>query len=321
MKSTALGALILGLSLAGTVAMLARNSGSALASGPVAVRLPSGVNATRSTIPVTVDGQRVSCVLDTGSSAILVSPATAQAARLAPSAGTFELAPDGRTYIDQHTRIARFGVAGYTLDDVPALISSTLRGNNALCGYDFFAHFPTLIDRDRQIVTLFPAAGVLSHLRCLPIDLSPHVPLATVEINGTWLSHIVLDSGMAGGGALWEGVRSQLRQPLVTNANYMTRSAAMREGFECGASASVRFSPGAASAAMPICTAMQRPDGYNGIIETNLPTLHAMAVDYPHHRLCLDLTSSSLIVSSRAAPTQVHSSAWSRFNQSRFSPP
>ena len=47
---------------------------------------------------------------------------------------------DARTSIDQ-TEISRFAVAGYTLHDVPALISQNVSGINALCGYDFFAHF------------------------------------------------------------------------------------------------------------------------------------------------------------------------------------
>ena len=71
----------------------------------------------------------------------------AQAARLPGRAGTFEVAPDGRTYVDRQTEIASFGVAGYALRNVPALISSNLTGYSALCGYDFFTHFPTLIDR------------------------------------------------------------------------------------------------------------------------------------------------------------------------------
>lgn len=320
MKSMALGALILALAIVGAAAMFAHDTGSALASASTGTTLASGFNATRTTIPVTVNGIRVPCVLDTGSSAVLVSPSVAQAAHLVASSGTFELAPDGRTYLDQHTRIPHFGVAGYTLSNVPALISATLKGNNSLCGYEFFTRFPTLIDRDRHLVTLFPSSSALNRLRCLPVDISPRVPLATVEINGTWVSHIVLDSGMAGGGALWEGVRSQLRQPLVTSAAYETHLAAEQDGFACGASASVRFSQGAPSAAMPICTEQQRPDGYNGIIETNLPTMHALAVDYPHHRICLSLTGSSL-VATQSRPSSGGSSAWARFNQSRYSPP
>jgi hypothetical protein len=320
MKSTTLGAFILGLSLVGAAAMLARTSGSALASASTSTTVASGWNATRTTIPVTVDGIRVPCVLDTGSSAVLVSPSVAQSARLAASAGTFELAPDGRTYLDQHTKIPRLGVAGHALSNVPALISATLKGNSALCGYDFFAHFPTLIDRDRQLVTLFPSPAALNRLRCLPIDIAPRVPLATVEINGTWVGHIVLDSGMAGGGALWDGVRSQLREPLVSSAGYETRPSAVQDGFACGASASVRFSQGAPSAAMPICTEQERPDGYNGILETNLPTMHALAVDYPHHRICVSMSGSSL-VATQSRPSSGGSSAWARFNQSRYAPP
>ena len=253
---------------------------------------------------MTIDGQRASCVLDTGTSALIVSPWLAQAARLPTRAGTFEVAPDGRTYVDRQTEIARFGVAGYALHDVPALISGNIGGESALCGYDFFAHFPTLIDRDRRQVTLFPAASHLARMHCIQVDLSPRVPLATVEINDTWVSHIVLDSGMAGGGALWDGVRMQLRRPLVANADFETMPAAARAGFACGATASIRYAGGTSLSSMPICTEPQRPDGYNGIIETNLETVHAMAVDYPHRRICFDVGGYV-------------ESAWSRFNSLR----
>jgi hypothetical protein len=128
------------------------------------------------------------------------------------------------------------------------------------------------------------------------------VPLATVEINGTWLNQIVLDSGMSGGGALWNGVRERLRSPLVSNASDMDQPP-MRHGFSCGASAFVRFATGTATSSMPMCTEAERPDGYNGIIETNLPDVHAMAVDYPHRRICFDVASFS--------------QAWSRFNNLR----
>lgn len=280
------------------------------------VVLASGTNETRTTIPVTIDGQRASCVLDTGSSAMLVSPALARAAGLTGQGGTFEVAPDGRSFMDRQTSIARFAVAGFSMHDVPALISSNLSGYNALCGYDFFTRFPSLIDRAHRQVTLFPAASALAHLRCLPVDLSPRVPLATVEINGTWLNSIVLDSGMAGGGALWDGVRTKLRQPLVTDANYLTNQAAVREGFACGASAFVRYAASTPRSEMPICTEPRKPDGYNGIIETNLPSVHAMAVDYPHRRICFDV--ADLVTPLAASRTPGHkSSAWSRFEDLR----
>ena len=238
-------------------------------------------------------GLRTSCVLDTGTSAIIVAPWVAQTAHLQARAGTFEVAPDGRTYVDHQTEISRFAVAGYTLHDVPALISQNASGINALCGYDFFTHFPTLIDREHRQVTLFPPLSRLKKMHCIGVDLASHVPLATIEINDTLVSHIVLDSGMAGGGALWEGVRSQLRKPLVANANYETMPAAIREGFACGAVASIRYAPGAPQSSMPLCTEPQRPDGDNGIIETNLDTVHAMAVDYPHRRICFEVGASS----------------------------
>lgn len=274
---------------------------------------------TRTTIPVTINGRRTDCVLDTGTSAILVSPQVAQEARLPERAGTFEVAPDGHTYVDRQTEIASFGVAGHSLHDVPGLISSNMGGQSALCGYDFFAHFPTLIDRDRRLVTLFPPASRLARMHCIPVDLAPHVPLATVEINDTWLTHVVLDSGMAGGGALWEGVRTQLHRPLVADANYETMPAAIRQGFACGALASVRFAPGSPASSMPICTEPQRPDGYNGIIETNLPSVHAMAVDYPHRRICFDVggySESTPPDLARAVPNAPND-AWARFNYLR----
>jgi hypothetical protein len=311
-SAPALRALVIVLCLGACVTAIARDARRAAASAPAS--LASGFNATRTTIPVTIEGQRASCVLDTGSSAILVSPELAQAARLQGRAGTFEVAPDGRTYVDRQTDIARFGVAGYTLREVPALISSNLTGYSALCGYDFFTHFPTLIDRAHRVVTLYPSPSKLAHLHCLTVNLSPHVPLATVEINGTWLSHVVLDSGMAGGGALWDGVRSQLREPLVADADYRSMPAE-RDGFACGAVASVRYAGGAPASSMPICTESQRPDGYNGIIETNLPTVAALAVDYPHHKVCFDVASTPHVV---AGPAPAFDrGAWSRFNYLR----
>ncbi len=313
MKSPAIRALVCSLCLgAGIAAFLFAHRASAAAS----VLIASGSNATRTTIPVTIDGQRASCVLDTGTSAIIVSPWLAEAARLGARAGTFEVAPDGRTYVDRQTEIARFGVAGYALHNVPALISPNVTGENALCGYDFFMRFPTLIDREHRLVTLFPTSSRLSRMRCIAIDLTPHVPLATIEINDTWLSHVVLDSGMAGGGAIWEGVRPQLRRPLVANAGYETMPAAVRQGFACGAVASVRYAAGSPESSMALCTEPQRPDGYNGIIETNLPAVHAMAVDYPHRRICFDVGNYSDVASPAYPATPWHD-AWSRFNYLR----
>ena len=300
----------------GTCAAIVAQSDRAMASSSVSIA--SGWNATRTTIPVTVNGRRVSCVLDTGTSAMIVSPWLAQAANLTSKTGTFELAPDGRTYVDRQTEIPRFDVAGYTLHDLPALISQNVSDVNALCGYDFFAHFPTLIDRRHQQVTLFPPASRLARMRCTPVDLAPRVPLATVEINDTWVRQIVLDSGMAGGGALWDGVRSELRQPLVADAGYETMPTAIRQGFSCGAVASVRYAAGSATSAMPLCTEAQRPDGYNGIIETNLSTVGAMAVDYPHRRICFDVADAAQPVSpSRTEPMTAGGEAWARFNSMR----
>jgi hypothetical protein len=316
MKVLTLRAQVFGLCVVGSLTAFAAQTHRAVAAS---VSLPSGSYEARTTIPVTIDGQRATCILDTGTSAIVVSQSLAQAAHLSAQAGTFEVAPDGRTYVDRQTEIPHFGVAGYSLHDVPALISSNLTEPAALCGYDFFAHFPTLIDRDRHVVTLFPASSQLARMHCVQVDLSPHVPLATVEINDTWFNHIVLDSGMGGGGMLWEGVRTQLHRPLVANANFQTMPSAIAHGLACGAIASVRYAAGAPQSSMPVCTEPQRPDGYNGIIETNLDTVHAMAVDYPHRRICFEMSGYSEIASP-AYPTHQTSTplgAWARFNYLR----
>lgn len=296
-----------------------REAAAARASASGSVTLASGLSTTRTTIPVSINGRRTSCILDTGSSVSLVSPALAQAAGLTGDAGTFEVAPDGHSYLDRETTIANFGVAGYTLHDVHALISGTLTGSSALCGYDFFAHFPTLIDRDRRQVTLFPAPSKTAHLHCVPVDLTSKVALATVEINGSWLDQVVLDSGMAGGGALWDGVRTRLRQPLVANTDYYPGTPQTSEGFTCGATASVRYAAGTSETPMPICTEPRRPDGFNGIIETNLPSVHLMAVDYPHKRLCFDVDSftQAYVAPPPASVAAPISEAWARFNSLR----
>jgi hypothetical protein len=159
-------------------------------------------------------------VLDTGTSAVLVSPYVARVARLVGRAGTFELAPDGTTHMDRETTIPLLNVADLSVRNVRALISSNLYGTHALCGYDFFMRFPTLIDRVHSSVTLFPSPGKTAHLNCLVVDLRAKVPLATIQINDTWLSGIVLDSGMAGGGALWRGVLDRLHQPPFESDGY-----------------------------------------------------------------------------------------------------
>jgi len=320
MKTPAIRALFSLLCLGAGAAIFAASTHRANAAAGVTIG--SGWNATRTTIPVIIGDQRASCVLDTGTSAILVSPSLARAARLAARAGTFEVAPDGRTYVDRQTQIAHFAVAGYSLHDVPALISSNLSGSDALCGYDFFAHFPTLIDRERSQVILFPPSSRVGRLHCVQVDLAPRVPLATVQINDTWVSHIVLDSGMAGGGALWDGIRGQLHRPLVANADYETMPSAVRNGFACGAIASIRYAAGAVESSMPICTEPQRPDGYNGIIETNLTSVHAMYVDYSHRRICFDVGGYAA-VAMPDPPTPVTAAnsgdgdAWSRFKALR----
>jgi hypothetical protein len=217
---------------------------------------------------------------------MLVSRSVAQAAGLAAGSPIAELAPDGMRYSDYHTQIERFSAGGYRMTRIPALVSSKLGGNKVLCGYDFFAAVPTLIDRDAQTVTLFPAPAVLAAMHCVPIDLSPRVPLATVLINDASVQRVVLDSGMTGGGALWSGVANALPRPLGIDPAYRTTPAAMSGGLLCGRSAHVAFYPGASGDTVDLCSSIAQPDGYDGILQTNLPSIHRLAVDYPNKRMC-----------------------------------
>ncbi len=72
---------------------------------------------------------------------------------------------------------------------------------------------------------------------------------------------------------------------------------------------------------MPICTEPQRPDGYNGIIETNLSSVHAMAIDYPHRRICFDVSDYFEVampsVPAPSVPAPAGRNAWARFNDLR----
>jgi hypothetical protein len=269
MKAPIIAALLvafLGLTSPGLV-----GATGAFAQSPIA--LASGLDMSRATIPVDVNGRRYACVLDTGTSAMLVSQSVAQSAGLPSEAPIDEISPDGVHYADQHTHLPRFAVAGYLMRDVPALISSKLGGDTILCGYDFFAQIPTLIDRDKQIVTLFPEIATLDRMRCLPIDLKSRVPIARLQVNGEWVDDIVLDSGMVGGGAIWNGIGRLPQAPPGV-------------GLACGFGATIGLFAGLPPNAIPLCTSMQPPDGYNGIVETNLPAVHALAIDYPNRRMC-----------------------------------
>jgi hypothetical protein len=277
MKATILAALLglfVGLFVALTAPLVARASDD-FPHAPVT--MASGLDMSRATIPVDVDGHRYACVLDTGTSAMLVSQSVAQSVGLKPEVPIDEIAPDGLRYADWHTHLAQFAVAGYWMHDLPALISSKLAGNTVLCGYDFFAQIPTLIDRDRQLVTLFPTIATLDRMHCMPVDLRPRVPVARVQVNGAWIDNIVLDSGMVGGAAIWNGALRQM--PPAPAA----------PGFACGFNATIGFLGGSAASSIPMCTSMQPPDGYNGIVETNLPAVHALAIDYPNRRMCFTL--------------------------------
>jgi hypothetical protein len=52
------------------------------------------------------------------------------------------------------------------------------------------------------------------------------------------------------------------------------------------------------------------------MVETNLSSVHAMAVDYPHRRICFDVGGYAN-VASPVYPTSGGQDAWSRFNSLR----
>lgn len=240
--------------------------------GTAPVVIGSGLDSTRATIPVQVNGHSERCVVDTGASVMLLSEDTARDSGLQLGTPLEEIAPDGRHYADYQTTIADFTAGSYTTHDMPARISSNLPSNVMLCGYDFLERVPTLIDRDHNQVTLFPATSTVDRMHCSPIDLTPRVPLSSIDVNGTKIANVVLDSGMTGGGVLWGGAGSNL-----VPAQY---------GMSCGQNAGVAFYDGGPVARLQLCTSVQPPDGYNGVMETNLPNVHQIAIDYPNRRIC-----------------------------------
>lgn len=277
-------AILVLLAAAAKPAFVQADSAAPQVRAPIA--MSSGLDLTRATIAVAINGRRYACVLDTGTSTMLVSQAVAQAAALPLEAPVEEIAPDGLRYADRHAHIERFEAGGYAMRDLPALVSSKLSGDTVLCGYDFFARIPTLIDRDTRVVTLFPPTATLDRMRCLPIDLTAHVPVASLHINGAWLDGVVLDSGMVGGGAIWAGAAGRFAPPLTVAPGYQSDPRAARNGLVCGLNATIGLFDGAAGDTIALCTSSRRPDGYNGILETNLPTVHQIAIDYPRRRLC-----------------------------------
>jgi Aspartyl protease len=242
-----------------------------------------GDDHSRATIPIEINGIRTQCILDTGASTILVSRSLAYAAGLAPGAGATEIAPNGTTYDDSATSIAHFAVANRVVADLPALISSKLDEAPALCGYDFFARFPTLIDRDRSIATLFPSPNDLAQLRCTPVDLSSRLPIAGVLLNGTALSNVVLDSGLSGGGIFWNGALSRLPEPIVPQTG---AAANEQNDMSCGRTALAAFFFDAPASPIQVCSSATRPGGHDGMLQTNLAAVREVAIDYPNGRMC-----------------------------------
>ncbi|HTA40657.1 MAG TPA: retropepsin-like aspartic protease [Candidatus Acidoferrales bacterium] len=246
--------------------------------------LSAGTDHARTTIPVSVNGVQVRCVLDTGASTMLLSQDTASMAGVTALRAVDEISPDGMRYTGHAARIARLGVGGITVRDVPALISSNRSNAAALCGYGFFDRFPTLIDRDRSLVTLFPADAALNAMRCLRVDLSTHVPVSTVLINGTPLSNVVLDSGMSGGGILWNGALTKLAHPLTPLVT--TRYDPDQSNLSCGRNAMAAFFADLPAAFVQLCTSATPPAGYDGMLQTNLSTVHRLGIDYAARRVC-----------------------------------
>jgi hypothetical protein len=240
--------------------------------GAAPIVIGSGQDATRATIPVYVDGHAERCVLDTGASVVLVSESVARDAGLSFGAPLEEIAPDGRRYADYETTIGSLMAGDLTLHDLPARISSNLPSSVMLCGFDFLTRVPTLIDRDHNVVTLFPDRKQVDRMHCTQVDLTPRVPLASIAVNGTRVDQVVVDSGMSGGGVLWSGAGSTL-----IPSQY---------GMRCGQTASIALYDGAPADALQLCTSPSRPDGYNGIVQATLPSVHQFAIDYPNRRLC-----------------------------------
>ena len=267
------------------VCALALGTGGTALAQNAPIVLSAGTDRARTTIPISVNGVQVQCVLDTGASTMLLSQETASIAGLAPENSVDEIAPDGQRYAGHTTRIAQFGVGGMTLPDLPALISSNQSNVQALCGYDFFLHFPTLIDFDRALVTLFPPEYTLNNMRCLRVDLSTHVPVSTVLIDGTPLSNVVLDSGMSGGGILWNGALTKLARPLARQVS-SGYDRGQQSNLSCGQSAMAAFFADVPAAFVQLCSSATPPAGYDGMLQTNLSTVHQLGIDYAARRVC-----------------------------------
>ena len=267
------------------VCALALGTGGAALAQNAPIVLSAGTDHARTTIPVSVNGVQVPCVLDTGASTMLISQETAALAGLTPQNAVAEIAPDGMRYAGHTTRIARLDVGGIVLHDLPALISSNRSNAQALCGYDFFVKFRALIDRDRSLVTLYPAESTLNGMRCLRVDLRTHVPVSTVLIDGTPLSNVVLDSGMSGGGILWSGAMTKLAHPLAPPSGASDERGKART-LSCGRSAMAAFFSDVPAAFVQLCASSTPPAGYDGMLQTNLSTVHQLGIDYAARRVC-----------------------------------
>jgi hypothetical protein len=231
-----------------------------------------------------VNGVQTQCILDTGASTMLVSRSLAYASGLTPGSSETEISPNGGRYDDNATTIAHFGVASHVVAGLPALISSKLTEAPALCGYDFFSRFPTLIDRDRGVVTVFPSPNDLARLQCVAIDLSSRLPVSTVLVNGTAVPNVVLDSGLAGGGIFWTGALARLPEPPMPEAGVVPQS--QQGGLSCGTSALAAFFFDAPAAPIQVCASATRPGGHDGMLQTNLTSVRDIAIDYPNGRMC-----------------------------------
>ena len=220
------------------------------AAAAASVTIGSGWNSTRTTIPVTIVRARELRARhrNVGDYRFAVAgrlgrgfTAGPEPSRLRPTdAPTSTVRPRSRTLAS----------AGDSLHDVPALISSNLTGYGRALRLRLLRAFSDAhrsrpppshaLPQPLRVSRAYTACRLISR----PAFRSP-----PFKINDTWLSHIVLDSGMAGGGALWDGVRGELHRPLVANADYETMPSAVRDGFACGALASIRYAPSSAESA------------------------------------------------------------------------
>ena len=272
------------------------------ASATASVTIASGSNATRSTIPVTMaTGTRTACSTPgrrrlsflRGRGRRRGSTLELERSRLRPMVTPTSIVKR-RSELSASAVVApRRSRPDFVEPERP----------DALCGYDFFTHFPTLIDRDRRLVTLFPSASRVAHLHCVQVDLTPHVPLATIrnqrhvgESRRARLRHGRWRRAL-GRGALQAPPAARRGCQLRDDAGCDARRICMWRG-RVGA---IRTRIAVESA----CRSAPNPNVLTATTASSrriLRTLHAMAVDYPHHHVCFDVGGYAAVAPIAPAP-------------------